>query len=132
MNGWISIGNDLEKYPDRQVVINAAAQDDKGIEDHGEIFRTIIGMMKRELLMLFVINPERDSVELLLNYSEAKRRTYCQSNQVSVQVPGSVVQSRDRDRKEQEKLSDLVPGVKNKHGKFGEQALFQQEYGDRQ
>jgi hypothetical protein len=43
-----------------------------------------------------------------------------------------VVQSRDRDRKEQEKLSDLVPGVKNKHGKFGEQALFQQEYGDRQ
>lgn len=70
-DGWIELVNACESKPDHVVVINTAARNNAGVARYGELLNSTLAELKRELITLWVINRQRDSVELLKSYSEA-------------------------------------------------------------
>jgi len=59
-DGWIQLVNLCDSKPDSVVVINTAARNNKGVSSY-----------KRKLVTLWVINRQRDSLELLKEYMDA-------------------------------------------------------------
>lgn len=76
-NGWIELVNLADQYADATVVINTAARNNQGVSRYGETLASTLGELSRDLVTLWVINRQRDSLELLKEYTEA--------------LPGSVV-----------------------------------------
>jgi len=70
-DGWIQLVNLCDSKPDRVVVINTAARNNKGVSDYGETLNSTLAELKRKLVTLWVINRQRDSLELLKEYMEA-------------------------------------------------------------
>lgn len=66
--GWIDLINLCDEHPDRVVVVNTAARNDKGVTAHGPKLDRARPELGRRLLTLWVINSQRDSVELLAEY----------------------------------------------------------------
>lgn len=67
-DGWIDLVNTCEKHPDHTVVINTAARNHKGMEQYGSLLTGTLDELNRELVTFWVINRQRDSVELLKNF----------------------------------------------------------------
>lgn len=76
-SGWIDLINLCEAYPDRVTVINTAARNNKGVAAHGATLQRALPALRRQWVTLWVINNQRDSVELLDDYVRA--------------LPGSVI-----------------------------------------
>ena len=70
-DGWIELANTCENNPDSIVVINTAARNDRGVNIHGNILNSTLEELKRKLITLWMINPQRDSLELLREYRAA-------------------------------------------------------------
>ncbi|MCC7005964.1 MAG: protein mobD [Ottowia sp.] len=70
-NGWIDLVNICDKHPDYVVVVNTAARNNKGVTAYGETLNKTVAEMKRKLVTLWIINRQRDSLELLKEYMEA-------------------------------------------------------------
>lgn len=70
-NGWIELVNLCERHPDSTVVINTAARNSAGVSTGGEILNSALAELKRKLITLWVINRQRDSLELLKEYMAA-------------------------------------------------------------
>lgn len=70
-NGWISLVNTVDANKDKTVVINTAARNNQGVSKYGDTLASTLGELDRELITLWVVNRQRDSVELLLDYMEA-------------------------------------------------------------
>lgn len=70
-DGWIALVNLCEARPDRAIVINTAARNNVGVEAHGETLNGALGELGRPLVALWVINRQRDSVELLKRFLAA-------------------------------------------------------------
>ena len=71
-DGWIELLNICEKFPEHHVVVNTGARDMEGVERHGKITQDLV-QIRRTFVALWVINAQRDSVELLLDYMQAMR-----------------------------------------------------------
>jgi hypothetical protein len=69
-NGWIDLVNVCDKHPDAVVVVNTAARNNKGVTAYGETLNNTLAELKRKLVTLWVINRQRDSLELLKEYME--------------------------------------------------------------
>ena len=69
-NGWIDLVNVCDKHPDAIVVVNTAARNNKGVTAYGETLNNTLAELKRKLVTLWVINRQRDSLELLKEYME--------------------------------------------------------------
>ncbi|ENV52053.1 MobD [Acinetobacter junii CIP 107470 = MTCC 11364] len=69
-DGWIDLVNTCEKFPDHIVIINTAARNHKGMEQYGSLLTGTLNELKRELVTYWVINRQRDSVELLKNFTK--------------------------------------------------------------
>lgn len=69
-NGWIDLVNICDKHPDAIVVVNTAARNNKGVTAYGETLNNTLAELKRKLVTLWVINRQRDSLELLKEYME--------------------------------------------------------------
>jgi hypothetical protein len=69
-DGWIDLVNLCAEAGNEKkaIVINGAARNSEGVDKFGEILRGILPELKRELITLWVINTQRDSVELLKDY----------------------------------------------------------------
>lgn len=67
-DGWIALIDLCETQPDRTVVINTAARNNAGVSAHGEILNGALGELNRALVALWVVNRQRDSVELLRRF----------------------------------------------------------------
>lgn len=67
-DGWIALLNLCEAHPDRTVVVNTAARNNAGVARHGEILNGGACELDRALVALWVINRQRDSVELLKRF----------------------------------------------------------------
>lgn len=67
-DGFIALGNIIEANKDACVVVNCAARTTKGLVTHGGIVADVCKEQGRELLMLWPINRQRDSVELLKEF----------------------------------------------------------------
>lgn len=71
-DGWIEAVNTIESTDARKaVVINGAARSSAGVSAYGNILAGSLEALARPLVTLFVINRQRDSLELLADYLDA-------------------------------------------------------------
>lgn len=67
-DGFIKLGNIIEANETAYVVLNSAARATKGIVAYGGIIADVAREQGRELVMLWPINRQRDSIELLKEF----------------------------------------------------------------
>jgi hypothetical protein len=70
-NGWIELVNLADQYSDATVVINTAARNNEGVKRFGDTLGSTLGELSRDLVTFWVINRQRDSLELLKDFTEA-------------------------------------------------------------
>lgn len=68
--GWINLLNAVHGYSDRHVVINSAARSGDGIQQNVNMLTENLSELNRELITLWPINRQRDSVNLLKQYMD--------------------------------------------------------------
>ena len=68
VDGWIALGTALSQHPRHVVAINTAARNDRGIVRYGSMLTKALAKLRRPLITLWVINRQRDSLELLEDY----------------------------------------------------------------
>jgi len=69
-DGWAELLDTVQNYPDAAVIINAAARTKTSTAGYGGIMREALRQMQRGLVVFWVINRHRDSVELLHAFQE--------------------------------------------------------------
>lgn len=67
-DGWIEMVNTADKYPEHCMVINSAARSNVGIASYGTMLRETLPELDRKLVTFWVINRQRDSIELLRGF----------------------------------------------------------------
>ena len=70
-DGWIQLINLCDSNQDSIVVINTAARNNTGVSAYGTTLNSTLAELKRDLVTLWVINRQRDSLELLKDYMDA-------------------------------------------------------------
>jgi hypothetical protein len=70
-DGWIEMVNLCDTHRDSVVVVNTGARNNKGVSAYGETLNSTLGDLGRKLTTLWVVNRQRDSLELLKDYMEA-------------------------------------------------------------
>jgi hypothetical protein len=70
-NGWIEMVNVCDENPESVVILNTAARNNRGVSAYGETLNSTLGELKRDLITMWVINRQRDSLELLHQYMVA-------------------------------------------------------------
>lgn len=70
-DGWIHLVNLCDSKPGSVIVINTAARNNKGVSAYGETLNSTLAELKRKLVTLWVINRQRDSLELLKEFLDA-------------------------------------------------------------
>lgn len=71
VDGWIDLVNYAAEMGGRTLVVNTAARNNEGLEKFGQMLRDSLPELDRELVTLWVINRQRDSLELLKAFREA-------------------------------------------------------------
>ena len=67
-DGWLDLVDSVEDYPEHIMVINSAARSNTGIDLYGETLKKTLPQLNRELTTFWMINRQRDSVELLRDF----------------------------------------------------------------
>lgn len=67
-DGWIDFINICDKHPEAVVVVNTAARNNRGVAAYGTTLNSVLAELDRKLITLWVINRQRDSLELLNEY----------------------------------------------------------------
>lgn len=70
-DGWIQLINTIDQARGIPVIVNTAARSGSGVARYGETLRSTLGELDRKLVTLWIINRQRDSLELLADYLEA-------------------------------------------------------------
>ena len=70
-DGWTALIKACADRSDSTVVINGAARDHRGINKYGQILNNSLPELRRRLVTLWVINPQRDSLEMLKKFMTA-------------------------------------------------------------
>ena len=70
-DGWIEMVNLCDTNRDSVVVVNTGARNNKGVSAYGETLNSTLADLERKLTTLWVVNRQRDSLELLKDYMEA-------------------------------------------------------------
>jgi hypothetical protein len=70
-DGWAELLDTVQRYPAHTAVINAAARTKTSTASYGEIMRGALREMQRELAVFWIINRQRDSIELLHSFQQA-------------------------------------------------------------
>jgi len=70
-DGWIELVNLCDANPDSVVIVNSAARNNAGVRAYGKTLNDTLPELKRKLITLWVINRQRDSLELLKEYMDA-------------------------------------------------------------
>jgi len=70
-DGWIDLVNVCDQHSDRVVVVNTAARNNLAVTQYGQTLGTCLGELGRKLVALWMINRQRDSLELLQEFIEA-------------------------------------------------------------
>lgn len=69
-DGWIHLVNVCDALPDSVVVVNTAARNNVAVARFGATLQGSLQELERLLIVLWVINRQRDSLELLRGFSE--------------------------------------------------------------
>jgi hypothetical protein len=70
-DGWIELVNVCDSNRDKAVVINTAARNNDAVTRYGRTLDTTLEELDRRLVSLWVVNRQRDSLELLKEFMEA-------------------------------------------------------------
>lgn len=70
-NGWIDLLNFIDEHKDKTVVINTPSRNNSGVELYGQTLTAALAELDRTLEVFWVINRQRDSLELLRDFMEA-------------------------------------------------------------
>jgi len=70
-DGWVELVNICNDKPEHVVVINTAARNNKGVSQYGVTLQSTLAELQRRLVTLWVVNRQRDSLELLRDYLDA-------------------------------------------------------------
>ena len=70
-DGWIHLVNTCDRHPDAVVVINTAARNNLAVKQYGRTLDSSLEELGRPLVALWVINRQRDSLELLREFIDA-------------------------------------------------------------
>ncbi|RTL80113.1 MAG: protein mobD [Hyphomicrobiales bacterium] len=70
-DGWIRFVNICDEYKGSNIVVNTAARNNVGVAAYGRTLSQSLEELERELVTLWVINRQRDSLELLQDYIDA-------------------------------------------------------------
>jgi hypothetical protein len=68
-DGWISLVNFCAEHPDTPVVINTAARSNHGVARYGSTLGNTLDELNRQLVVFWIINRQRDSLELLREFT---------------------------------------------------------------
>jgi hypothetical protein len=71
VDGWLELLNHCASLADRVIVINSAARNNQAVAKFGEHLVMGIEELQMELMTLWLINEQRDSLELLKQYRVA-------------------------------------------------------------
>ena len=69
--GWIDLVNLVESRPDDTVVINTGARNQTGISNFGRTLRKALPALNRKLVVFWLIDRKRESLELLADFAAA-------------------------------------------------------------
>jgi hypothetical protein len=69
--GWIDLVNLVERRPESTIVINTGARNQSGIANFGRTLAKALPQLGRELVVLWMIDRKRESLELLSDFTEA-------------------------------------------------------------
>ncbi|MGF6921545.1 P-loop NTPase [Paraburkholderia sp. 40] len=69
-DGWIGLVNFCDERRDAAVIVNTAARSQTGVARFGATLASTLGELRRQLVVLWVINRQRDSLELLHAFSK--------------------------------------------------------------
>jgi hypothetical protein len=70
-DGWVRFVNICEAKPDKTIVVNTAARNNKGVASYSGTLAGAVAELQRQLVTWWVINRQRDSLELLRDYMTA-------------------------------------------------------------
>ena len=70
VEGWIRLVNICDATPFKTVVVNTPAQSNNAVHKHAAVLVESLRELARPLITLWVINRQRDSLELLSDYME--------------------------------------------------------------
>ena len=65
VDGWIHLVNTCDAHSFKTVVVNTPARSNAAVQTHGAILLDSLKELGRPLMTLWVINRQRDSLELL-------------------------------------------------------------------
>ncbi len=68
VEGWIHLVNACDAAPFKAVVVNTPAQSNMAVQKHAPVLLDSLRELARPLITLWVINRQRDSLELLHDY----------------------------------------------------------------
>jgi len=68
IDGWINLINTCDANPFKAIVINTPARNNDAVRHHGAVLLESLKELARPLITLWVINRQRDSLELLRAY----------------------------------------------------------------
>jgi hypothetical protein len=68
--GWIELLNLVESHPDDTIVVNTGARNQTGISNFGKTLRKALPQLKRRLVVFWLIDRKRESLELLSDFIE--------------------------------------------------------------
>jgi hypothetical protein len=66
--GWIELVNYCDEHPGHAALINSAARSNTGMEKYGVTLKETLGELHRDLTAFWIINRQRDSIELLRSF----------------------------------------------------------------
>jgi hypothetical protein len=72
-SGYVKLGGLIEAHKNACVVINTAARATASIIEHCGILTDVAAELSRDLVMLWPVNRQRDSLELLKNFLDAEQ-----------------------------------------------------------
>jgi hypothetical protein len=69
--GWIELVNLVEGKPESTFVINTGARNQTGVSNFGKTLSMALPQLKRKLIVFWLIDRKRESLELLADFMEA-------------------------------------------------------------
>ncbi|KXV71288.1 protein mobD [Acetobacter cerevisiae] len=68
VDGWMDLITQCDNHRNHVVVINSAARNDHAVQMYGDRLQQALPLLTRKLITFWVINRQRDCIELLRNF----------------------------------------------------------------
>ncbi len=85
--GWIDLVNLVESSPESTFVINTGARNQTGVSNFGRTLGKALPELGRKLVVLWMIDRKRESLELLADFRKPSRKQRSMSSGTCISAP---------------------------------------------